>query len=227
MDSLLSIVQMPAGIPVGTLAIGRAGAINAALLAATIVGLGDAKIMAALERWRARQTEAVAARAVGRRRRPSSLDERMTKTSAAGIDHRHPGRRPARPHDATGRGAARLSLHRLRPGGPFDRGRRRGRPCQRRLRRQGRPRPLRRRRSTSSPTSSRTCPRRPSRTASGTSRCGPGVRPIHFAQHRLREKEFFRQLGIGTADYQPIASDADIAAATAAARHPEDLHRGL
>lgn len=60
MDSLLSIVQMPAGIPVGTLAIGRAGAINAALLAASIVGLGDAKIMAALERWRAKQTEAVA-----------------------------------------------------------------------------------------------------------------------------------------------------------------------
>ena len=60
MDSLLSIVQMPAGIPVGTLAIGRAGAINAALLAASIVGLGDAKAMAALERWRAKQTDAVA-----------------------------------------------------------------------------------------------------------------------------------------------------------------------
>jgi 5-(carboxyamino)imidazole ribonucleotide mutase len=59
-DSLLSIVQMPAGIPVGTLAIGRAGAINAALLAASIVGLGDARIMAGVERWRARQTKAVA-----------------------------------------------------------------------------------------------------------------------------------------------------------------------
>lgn len=60
MDSLLSIVQMPAGIPVGTLAIGRSGAINAAILAASIIGLDDAKIMAAVERWRARQTEAVA-----------------------------------------------------------------------------------------------------------------------------------------------------------------------
>ena len=60
MDSLLSIVQMPAGIPVGTLAIGRSGAINAALLAASIVGLGDARISAALARWRARQTAAVA-----------------------------------------------------------------------------------------------------------------------------------------------------------------------
>ena len=59
-DSLLSIVQMPAGIPVGTLAIGRAGAINAALLAASIVGLDDAKIMRAVEGWRARQTAAVA-----------------------------------------------------------------------------------------------------------------------------------------------------------------------
>src|SRR3954470_5004846 len=60
MDSLLSIVQMPAGIPVGTLAIGRAGSINAALLAASIIGLGDARAMAALERWRAKQTDAVA-----------------------------------------------------------------------------------------------------------------------------------------------------------------------
>ena len=60
MDSLLSIVQMPAGIPVGTLAIGRSGAINAALLAASIVGLGDAKIAASLAQWRTKQTKAVA-----------------------------------------------------------------------------------------------------------------------------------------------------------------------
>jgi 5-(carboxyamino)imidazole ribonucleotide mutase len=64
MDSLLSIVQMPAGIPVGTLAIGKSGAINAAILAASIVGLGDAKIMAAVERWRARQTGTVAEKPV-------------------------------------------------------------------------------------------------------------------------------------------------------------------
>ena len=60
LDSLLSIAQMPGGIPVGTLAIGKAGAINAALLAASIVGLGDSRIMAAVESWRARQTAAVA-----------------------------------------------------------------------------------------------------------------------------------------------------------------------
>jgi 5-(carboxyamino)imidazole ribonucleotide mutase len=62
MDSLLSIVQMPGGIPVGTLAIGRAGAINAGLLAASIVGLGDARVMAAVERWRAKQTQSIADR---------------------------------------------------------------------------------------------------------------------------------------------------------------------
>ena len=56
MDSLLSIVQMPGGIPVGTLAIGRAGAINAALLAAGILALSDGKIAAALDTWRERQT---------------------------------------------------------------------------------------------------------------------------------------------------------------------------
>ncbi len=60
MDSLLSIVQMPGGIPVGTLAIGKAGAINAALLAGSILGLADARIMAAVEAWRERQTASVA-----------------------------------------------------------------------------------------------------------------------------------------------------------------------
>ncbi|RTZ73633.1 MAG: 5-(carboxyamino)imidazole ribonucleotide mutase [Gammaproteobacteria bacterium] len=61
MDSLLSIVQMPAGIPVGTLAIGRAGAVNAALFAAAMLGNHHADIRKALEAWRERQTEAVLA----------------------------------------------------------------------------------------------------------------------------------------------------------------------
>jgi 5-(carboxyamino)imidazole ribonucleotide mutase len=61
MDSLLSIVQMPAGIPVGTLAIGRAGAVNAALLAASILALTDPKLAERLAAYRAAQTEAVAA----------------------------------------------------------------------------------------------------------------------------------------------------------------------
>ncbi len=55
-DSLLSIVQMPAGVPVGTLGIGEAGAINAALLAAGILALGDAGVAARLKDWRARQS---------------------------------------------------------------------------------------------------------------------------------------------------------------------------
>ena len=60
LDSLLSIVQMPGGVPVGTLAIGRAGAINAALLAASVLALQDKTVAEALDAWRARQTAAVA-----------------------------------------------------------------------------------------------------------------------------------------------------------------------
>jgi 5-(carboxyamino)imidazole ribonucleotide mutase len=60
MDSLLSIVQMPGGIPVGTLAIGKAGAINAALLAAAILALSDDGLAERLKAWRAKQTESVA-----------------------------------------------------------------------------------------------------------------------------------------------------------------------
>lgn len=60
MDSLLSIVQMPGGIPVGTLAIGKAGAKNAGLLAAAILANGDPALAARLEAWRAAQTESVA-----------------------------------------------------------------------------------------------------------------------------------------------------------------------
>ena len=60
MDSLLSIVQMPAGVPVGTLAIGRAGAINAALLAAAILAATDPDLAVRLDAWRARQTAEVA-----------------------------------------------------------------------------------------------------------------------------------------------------------------------
>jgi 5-(carboxyamino)imidazole ribonucleotide mutase len=59
-DSLLSIVQMPGGIPVGTLAIGKAGAINAALLAASVLALGDAKLAKRLDAFRSKQTKSVA-----------------------------------------------------------------------------------------------------------------------------------------------------------------------
>ena len=63
-DSLLSIVQMPAGIPVGTLAIGKAGAVNAALLAAAVLALTDDALAGRLADWRAAQTAAVADRPV-------------------------------------------------------------------------------------------------------------------------------------------------------------------
>ncbi len=61
-DSLLSIVQMPAGIPVGTLAIGRAGAVNAALLAAAVLALHDPELAERLDAWRTRQSNSVAER---------------------------------------------------------------------------------------------------------------------------------------------------------------------
>jgi 5-(carboxyamino)imidazole ribonucleotide mutase len=59
MDSLLSIAQMPAGIPVGSMAIGKAGAINAALLAAAILAISDDRAAAALDAYRNRQTNSV------------------------------------------------------------------------------------------------------------------------------------------------------------------------
>ena len=60
MDSLLSIVQMPAGVPVGTLAIGKAGAANAGLLAAAILATADEALAERLEAWRQAQTDGVA-----------------------------------------------------------------------------------------------------------------------------------------------------------------------
>jgi 5-(carboxyamino)imidazole ribonucleotide mutase len=62
LDSLYSIVQMPAGVPVGTLAIGKAGAINAALLAASVLALSDPALATRLADWRKQQTDAVAER---------------------------------------------------------------------------------------------------------------------------------------------------------------------
>jgi len=64
-DSLYSIVQMPAGVPVGTLAIGKAGAINAALLAASVLALNDAALAKRLAAWRKQQTDAVKERPEG------------------------------------------------------------------------------------------------------------------------------------------------------------------
>src|ERR1700723_4376308 len=65
LDSLYSIVQMPAGVPVGTLAIGKPGAINAALLAASVLALNDPALSSRLAAWRKQQTEAVGERPEG------------------------------------------------------------------------------------------------------------------------------------------------------------------
>jgi 5-(carboxyamino)imidazole ribonucleotide mutase len=62
MDSLLSIVQMPAGVPVGTLAIGKAGAANAGLMAAAILATSDERLARLLDQWRQRQTDGIADR---------------------------------------------------------------------------------------------------------------------------------------------------------------------
>ncbi len=64
LDSLLSIAQMPAGIPVGTLAIGEAGAVNAALMAAAVLALSDKKVAKSLDKWRAARTAGVARKPV-------------------------------------------------------------------------------------------------------------------------------------------------------------------
>ena len=72
MDSLLSIVQMPAGVPVGTLAIGEPGAVNAALLAAAVLALSDEVLAARLEAWRAKRTAEVAERPEDDRPKPKT-----------------------------------------------------------------------------------------------------------------------------------------------------------
>ena len=103
-DSLYSIVQMPAGVPVGTLAIGKAGAINAALLAASVLALSDAALAKRLEAWRKQQTDAVAETPEGRSVIPQRAAARARR------DHRHSRRRATRPHAGARGRAARLQL---------------------------------------------------------------------------------------------------------------------
>ena len=104
-DSLLSIVQMPAGMPVATFAIGQAGAINAALFAAAILGLSDSAAAARRSTaWRQAQTERVAERPAGD----------AGGNARPGRDDRHFGRRPTRANDGARRRPARLPLPCLR-----------------------------------------------------------------------------------------------------------------
>ena len=140
-DSLLSIVQMPAGVPVATFAIGQAGAVNAALFAAAILALADPD-----SRRRAGRVAAGADRR--RRRAPGPKPARHSGQPLMlppGEHDRHSRRRPARPHDRAGRRPARLSHAHLRQRARFPgrAGVRRG--DDRAVRRRRRARPLRRR----------------------------------------------------------------------------------
>ena len=197
MDSLLSIVQMPAGVPVGTLAIGRAGAVNAALLAAAILSPADAgRARGGCERFRRTQTERRAGRPRPARPQPRAGRDRSAAASSAAC-WRWPGTRSA--------SAAPCSTRRRTPAPAQV-----GRPDRRRLRRSPRrSTALAGGQSTSSRSSSRTCrPRRPTRLladaaagapAAGGARGGAGpagrearcsrelgIRPPAFARGRRR-----------------------------------------
>ena len=176
MDSLLSIVQMPAGVPVGTLAIGRAGAVNAALLAAAIVARSDEGVRERLARYRAEQTESVL-----RESRPGLRDRRRHRRRPAGADARARGD-PAR---------ALVPLPRSLAGRA---GRGGGGAARRRLRRSGAARPARGR-GRGGHLRVRERPRRGGRGGSGAI---PGAAALEASQDRLVEKQLFRRLGIPT-----------------------------
>lgn len=114
MDSLLSIVQMPGGIPVGTLAIGPAGAKNAGLLAAAILGTADGAVMARLERFRALQTESITSevdeKATAHKKPASKTSASKTSASKKPVSKKPVSKKtapdkPSPAHRATGRAA--------------------------------------------------------------------------------------------------------------------------
>ena len=121
-DSLYSIVQMPPGVPVGTLAIGKAGAINAALLAASVLALSDPALGGRLEAWRERQTAAVAEAPKEIKKdgvkkdgvkRTLARERRRARAQARSHD-RNPRQRAARPYARARRRAARFQVPHLR-----------------------------------------------------------------------------------------------------------------
>ena len=177
MDSLLSIVQMPAGIPVGTLAIGRAGAVNAALLAAAILATGD--------RGAGRAAGCAAARSRPRPWRTSRSTRRNDRPAAAERHHRSCRRRPAWPDVGACRRPARLSLPHPDP--------REGQPGQpgvggddhQRLPRTGRPSRDSPPRSMSSASSSRMSAPRALIFLHRSSRCGPRPAILRISQDRV------------------------------------------
>ena len=186
-DSLLSIVQMPAGVPVGTLAIGEAGATNAGILAAQILALEDRRARASGSTPMARSAQTAT---FPRRRRTVSC----ASTACRRCRPAPPSaswQRPARPHAGAGRRAARASRRRIycdESGPAFDvaahddRGAFDDAP-------RSRPSPA----STPSPTSSRTCRSRRPRPRARACRCGPGAKALAVSQDRLTEKTLHRR----------------------------------
>ena len=211
-DSLLSIVQMPAGVPVATFAIGEAGATNAGLFAVALLANDDASLRAALDAYRAERREQAAVG--GPRRRAADVSAAHRSDRPAG-DDRHARRRPARslrrgrrPH-----GRLRHRRPRSRPGRPGRGGRRR--PPRRRLRRRGRPRRAGRAAAPSSPRSSRTRRRRRCSASPATSSSPRRPRAVAIAQDRIAEKAFLERRGFPVAPCAALVDDADLAAVAA------------
>ena len=176
---------MPAGVPVGTLAIGEAGAANAGLLAAQILALSDHALATRVMAWRAAQTDGVA-----------EAPRIMPDSPASGKHHRHPGRRPARPHAGARRGAAGLKTH-IYSDEPDVPGLRRVAVLDRRLlrRRGGAQRLCRKRRRRHLRVRERAGAAR-SRSRGRRRRVRPPAKALAVAQDRLAEKDFMRGLGI-------------------------------
>ena len=198
MDSLLSIVQMPAGVPVGTLAIGHAGAVNAALIVAA---------QPRDDRRRARRPARRVARGADGAGRGDARIDRHRAMIPPGSDDRHPRRRPARADAGAGGGEHGLPRPCLRA---------RGASCRPATSPRTSPAPPMttpppstpsRRRSTSSPTSSRMSPSPPVERLAARVPVRPGARALDVAQDRLAEKTFIAGLG-GTPAAVPRRSTA-------------------
>ena len=205
MDSLLSIAQMPSGIPVGTLAIGTSGAKNAGLLAASIVALKDDAIRKRLEKWRAKQTSDVPENPTGRAR------HRRDYRSATRRYDRHFRRRPARPDGRSGGGPAWLQVSYFQP----------RRRCTGQQVSAAATTPRMR-------TLTRPCvchavdvvtfefenvPDDTLAAISETVPVRPGVDALHVSQDRAIEKSFLNDHGIETAPWAPVNSAYDLSSA--------------
>ncbi len=202
LDSLLSIVQMPAGVPVGTLAIGRPGAKNAALLAVAILANTRPELREKLRRFRDEQTAKVREADLPAHERRSCPARRSACSAAASSAACSPSPRgawaiastPFRPTTTrpTGQVAdleVRTRLRRPRRGA-------RVRPRRRRRHLRVRERPGRRR----------------SRRRPALAPCGPPARVLHITQHRLREKTFLSRSGLPVAPFRHVTLAGELCA---------------